>query len=62
MTLFNDILGFAYLLDRSVAEVWKVLQINITSSRSWSLISKVSKNLLATRSNASSGHGYKEQT
>lgn len=62
MTWLNRILDVAYLLDSSVADVWKVLQINITSSRSWSLISRVSKNLLATRSNASSGHGYKEQT
>lgn len=44
-----------------MAEVWKVLQMGMTSCLSCSLISNDSRNLLATRSSASSGQGWEMQ-
>ena len=48
-----------YLVEYCNADWWKLLQIGTTFVRSLSLSSIFSRNLLATISNASSGHGYK---
>lgn len=45
------------LAESDKTEVWKYLQMGTTSWRSLSVSSSVSKNLWATRSRASSGHG-----
>lgn len=47
-----------YLCESVWAEVWKVLQMGMTSCLSLSLMSSASRKVSATRSRASSGHGW----
>lgn len=47
-----------YLSESCWAEVWNVLQMGMTSRLSFSFISSDPRKVLATRSRASSGHGW----
>ena len=49
-----------YLVDRSRTLWWKYLQMCTVCTLSLSSMSASSRNLLATRSKASSGHGWKD--